>query len=66
MEAFYYAFGEDDIYVIFDASDNVAAAASSMTVNSAGVARVYTVVLVTPEEMDEVSKKRAEYTPPGA
>jgi uncharacterized protein with GYD domain len=28
MEAFYYAFGEDDIYVIFDAPDNVAAAAS--------------------------------------
>jgi uncharacterized protein with GYD domain len=65
MEAFYYAFGEDDIYVIFDAPDNTAAVASSMAVNSAGVARVFTVVLVTPEEMDEVSKKRPEYTPPG-
>jgi len=60
------AFGEDDIYVIFDAPDNVAAAASSMTINSADIGRVETVVLITPEEMDEVSKKRAEYSPPGA
>ncbi len=66
LEAFYYAFGEDDVYAIFDAPDNVVAAASSMTINSADIGRVETVVLITPEEMDEVSKKRAEYSPPGA
>jgi uncharacterized protein with GYD domain len=65
LEAFYYAFGEDDIYAIFDAPDNVVAAASSMTINSADIGRVQTVVLITPEEMDEVSKRRAEYRPPG-
>ena len=64
LEAFYYAFGEDDIYGIFEAPDNVAAAASSMIVSASGVGRVQTVVLITPEEMDEVSKKHAEYAPP--
>ena len=66
LEAFYYAFGEDDVYAIIDAPDNVVAATGSMTVNAADIGRVQTVVLITPEEMDEVSKKRAEYTPPGA
>jgi uncharacterized protein with GYD domain len=65
LEAFYYAFGEDDVYAIIDAPDNVAAATSSMAVNAAGTSHVKTVVLITPEEMDEVSKRRAEYTPPG-
>jgi uncharacterized protein with GYD domain len=66
LEAFYYAFGEDDVYAIYDAPDNVAAAALSMAVNAPGTSHVETVVLITPEEMDEVSKKRADYAPPGA
>ncbi|MBJ7598311.1 MAG: GYD domain protein [Candidatus Nephthysia bennettiae] len=65
LEAFYYGFGEDDVYAIIDAPDNVAAAASAMAVNAAGTSHVKTVVLITPEEMDEVSKRRAEYAPPG-
>lgn len=66
LEAFYYAFGEDDIYGIFDAPDNVTAAAASMIVSASGVGRVRTVVLISPEEVDEVSKKHSEYTPPRA
>jgi uncharacterized protein with GYD domain len=66
LEAFYYAFGEDDVYAIIDAPDNVTAASSSMAVSAAGsTSHVKTVVLITPEEMDEVSKRRAEYRPPG-
>jgi uncharacterized protein with GYD domain len=65
LEAFYYAFGEDDVYAIIDAPDNVTVAASAMAVNAAGTSHVKTVVLVTPEEMDEVAKKRPEYRPPG-
>jgi uncharacterized protein with GYD domain len=65
LEAFYYAFGEDDVYAIIDAPDNVTAASSSMAVNAAGTSHVKTVVLITPEEMDEVSKRRSEYRPPG-
>ena len=65
LEAFYYAFGEDDVYAIIDAPDNVTAASSSMAINAAGTSHVKTVVLITPEEMDEVSKRRAENRPPG-
>lgn len=65
VDAYYYAFGEHDIYAIVDAPNNVAAATSSMTVSASGIARVQTVVLITPEEMDEVSKGQPDYTPPG-
>jgi uncharacterized protein with GYD domain len=65
LEAFYYAFGEDDVYAIIDAPDNVTAASSSMAINATGTSHVKTVVLITPEEMDQVSKRRAEYRPPG-
>ena len=66
MEAFYYAFGETDIYAIFDMPDNVSAAAASVTVTAAGVGHVAVTVLITPEEMDQVAQKHAEYRAPGA
>lgn len=66
IEAFYYAFGEDDVYVIGDFPDNATAAAVSMTVNASGAVRLKTVVLLTPEEVDEASKKSVDYRPPGA
>jgi len=65
LEAFYYAFGESDVYSIIEMPDNAAAAAASMAVSAAGVSRNTTVVLITPEEMDEVSKKNVQaYVPP--
>ena len=65
LEAFYYAFGESDVYSIVEMPDNAAAAAASMAVSAAGVSRNTTVVLITPEEMDEVSKKNVQaYVPP--
>lgn len=66
LEAFYYAFGEDDAYVIAEMPDNVAAAATSVTVAASGAtSKIRTVVLITPEEMDEVSKRQIAYRPPG-
>jgi len=67
LEAFYFAFGDRDAYVIVDLPDNAAAAAASMAVGAAGGARNTTVVLITAEEMDEVSKKNTQaYVPPRA
>ena len=66
VEAFYFALGEDDVYVITDFPDNVTAAAVSMTVNSSGAARVKTVALLTPEEVDEATRKSIPYRAPGA
>ena len=65
LEAFYYAFGDDDIYAIFDAPDNISAATASVTSAAAGAGRVTTVVLITPEEMDQIAQRHAEYRPPG-
>jgi uncharacterized protein with GYD domain len=65
LEAFYYAFGESDVYSIIEMPDNAAAAAASMAVSAAGISHNATVVLITPEEMDEVSKKNIQaYVPP--
>lgn len=65
VEAFYYAFGDTDLYVIFDVPDNVSAVAGSMIVNASGAAKVTMTVLLTPEEIDQATKKSVDYSPPG-
>ena len=65
LEAFYFAFGKSDAFVIADLPDNVSAAAMAMAVNQSGVATTNTVVLLTPEEMDAAGKKTVAYRPPG-
>ena len=65
LEAFYYAFGETDVYVIVELPDNASAAALALTVNSSGNAAVKTTVLITPEEVDQAVKKTPSYRPPG-
>ena len=65
MEAFYYAFGEDDVFVIFDLPDNVSATAASLIVNASGAAKVKITVLLTPEEVDQATQKSVDYRPPG-
>jgi uncharacterized protein with GYD domain len=66
LEGFYFAFGEDDVYVVASLPDNVTAAAVGLTVSGSGSVRTRTVVLLTPEEIDEATKKSVEYRPPGA
>ena len=65
VEAFYYAFGEDDAYVIAELPSDAAAAALSLRVSAAGAATVKTTVLLDPAMMDEAVKKSVSYTPPG-
>ena len=65
MEAFYFSFGDADAYVIVDLPDNVSAAAVALAVNASGGVTVNTVVLLTPEEVDQATQKAVEYTPPG-
>lgn len=66
LNGFYYAFGEDDVYVIAQLPDNVTAAAVSLAVSAAGAARSNVVVLLTPEEVDAATKKTVGYRAPGA
>jgi uncharacterized protein with GYD domain len=66
LEAYYYALGETDLYVIADMPDNVSPAALSLTVAASGAVTLNTTVLMTPEEMDQAGKKTPSYRPPGA
>ena len=65
LEAYYYAFGYTDVYVIADLPDNASAAAVALTVSGAGTSTVKTTVLMTPEEVDVATKKKTEFRPPG-
>jgi uncharacterized protein with GYD domain len=66
LESFYFAFGEDDAFVICDMPDNVTAASIGLTVNSSDAVHLSTVALLTPEEVDEATRKTVDYRPPGA
>lgn len=64
VEAFYFAFGDDDVYIIVDALDNATAAAGTLLMNAAGIVTVRTTLLMTPEETDEVVKMTADFRMP--
>ena len=66
MEAFYYAFGEHDVYAISDLPDDVTAAAPGLRINSSGLVSITTTVLLTPEDIDNATKKSVNYRAPGA
>jgi uncharacterized protein with GYD domain len=65
LEAFYFAFGTSDVILIVDLPDTVTAAALSLAVNQSGAVHLKTHVLMTPEEMDQASKKSVNYRAPG-
>ena len=66
LEGFYFAFGQDDVFVIADLPDNVTAAAIGLTVAASGAVTSRTVVLLTPEEIDRATQQSVAYRPPGA
>jgi len=65
LEAFYFAFGETDAYVIAEVPDNASMAAIALIVSASGAVKVKTTVLLTPEEIDMAVKKTPSYRPPG-
>jgi uncharacterized protein with GYD domain len=64
IESFDFAFGNDDLYILAELPDNKAATAVALTVNSTGMVRVRTVVLVTPGEVDAARQIHPDYQPP--
>ena len=66
LESFYFAFGGTDGYVVVDLPDNEAAAACGLTINSGSAVKVETVVLLSPEELDEAAQRSVDYRPPGS
>jgi len=65
LEAFYFSFGDNDFYIIVDLPDNAATTAITLAGNVSGTFSIKTVVLLTPEEMDEAVRKSVDFRPPG-
>ena len=65
LEVFYFSFGEEDFYIIVDLPNNVSTTAISFVGNVSGSFSIKTVVLLTPEEVDEAIKMSVDFRPPG-
>jgi uncharacterized protein with GYD domain len=66
VEAFYFAFGEADAYVIVSLPDNATAAALALNINTSVLVSVTTTVLLDPEEVDAAVKISVNYRAPGS
>jgi uncharacterized protein with GYD domain len=66
VEAYYFAFGSDDFYLIADLPNAAAAVAGGLTAAASGAITTRSVVLITPEEVDAATKLSADYRAPGA
>ncbi|HUP03294.1 MAG TPA: GYD domain-containing protein [Bryobacteraceae bacterium] len=65
VEAFYYAFGEDDVISIVDLPDQITAAAFSLTISGTGAVNVKTTPLLTVEDVDKALDLQMKYRAPG-
>jgi len=66
IEAFYYAFGDTDVYVIAEVPNTQVATAVSLNINSTGLVSIATTILIKPEEIDEATKISVGYRSPGS
>jgi uncharacterized protein with GYD domain len=66
VEAFYFALGDTDVFLVVDAPDATAAVALSLAVNATGAVRTSMTPLLTVAEMDAACKKSVAYRAPGA
>ena len=66
VEAFYYAFGDDDVVTIVDLPDNIKAVALGLTTTGSGAVRVRTTPLLTVEDVDKALEIKTQYRAPGA
>jgi uncharacterized protein with GYD domain len=65
LDAMYWSFGDEDVILLVEAPDNIAAAALSTRVSATGAASVSTTVLLTAAEVDKARKLKSTYRPPG-
>jgi len=65
VEAYYFAFGSDDFYLIADLPSNAAAAAGALTAAASGAIGTRTIVLLAPKEVEAATKLSPNYQAPG-
>jgi uncharacterized protein with GYD domain len=69
LQGFWYAFGEQDGFALWEAPDNVSMAAVALAIGGGGaLTRLETTVLLTVDETLEALRKaeQVQYRPPGA
>jgi uncharacterized protein with GYD domain len=66
VEAFYYAYGDVDAFIITDLPDPGAGIALTLAVNASGAVRLTTVPLISAEEIDAATTTTINYRGPGA
>jgi len=65
LESMDFAFGSDDVIIILELPSNVDAAAVAIAVAASGALTTRMTVLLTPEEIDEATRKSVDYHAPG-
>jgi uncharacterized protein with GYD domain len=65
LESFYFAFGDADVVAIFDVPDNVTASTLAIGIAATGTVGLKTIVLMTPEEVDQATKKTLAFRAAG-
>ena len=65
LESLYYAFGDHDVVGVVEFPDQASAAALSTAINSSGTTMIKLTPLISVDEVDQASKKMAQYRPPG-
>jgi len=64
VEAFYFAFGNDDFVIILDLPSNVDMAAVALAAQASGAVKSRITVLLLPEEIDQAAKRHVNFRPP--
>jgi len=65
LEAFYFAYGDNDAYFIVDQPNNVNGIGGILIANASGAVKLKTTVLITPEEIDKAVKIKMDWRPAG-
>ena len=65
VEAFYYAFGDTDVYVIAEATGQRHGGNRVPAITASGAGSLKTTLLLNPEEIDQAAKNTVTYRPPG-
>lgn len=66
LDAFYYALGDDDLFVVVDLPSHLQVTSLCVTVGATGMVSTRSVPLLTVAEMDQALGADAKYRPPGS
>ncbi|MEU4717299.1 GYD domain-containing protein [Micromonospora purpureochromogenes] len=65
MESMHFAFAEDDTYVLCELPDQKTVTGLAVAIGATGSLSVRITPVLTPAEVDEVTRMKTTYTPPG-